>query len=364
MGGNISLLPGVRRRAARARARSDKIDKQIEEERRRFKRECKVLLMGTDPSETSTIVKGMKIIHRNGFSLEELSEFRPVVYRNVMESAHQVLIYMTEAGLNCENYSNRALADKILDFRLTTLRDAHPYLPSEIAEAIHDLWNDPVITEIIVEHSSRFDLTDTARYFLSEVIRIGQPGYVPNEMDVLRAHQTSVGVSETKLMMGQLSVHLIDVGAGNRRAERRKWIHLFESVTSVIFCTLLSDYDRVLREDRTQNRMAESLILWESVINSRWFLRTSFILFMTRIDVFKNKLPRVPLERYFPEYTGGTDINKAAKYILWKYMQANRARLSVYPHLVLSTDTTNIRLVFAAVKETILHNALKDREIL
>ena len=43
---------------------------------------------------------------------------------------------------------------------------------------------------------------------------------------------------------------------------------------------------------------------------------------------------QVPLERYFPEYTGGSDINKAAKYILWKFMQANRARLSVYPQYV------------------------------
>jgi guanine nucleotide-binding protein subunit alpha len=93
---------------------------------------------------------------------------------------------------------------------------------------------------------------------------------------------------------------------------------------------------------------------------------------------------QVALERYFPEYTGGADINKAAKYILWKFMQANRARLSVYPQYVYSfrlcietglinvhvfsltqaTDTTNIRLVFAAVKETILQNALKDSGIL
>ena len=43
---------------------------------------------------------------------------------------------------------------------------------------------------------------------------------------------------------------------------------------------------------------------------------------------------QVPLERYFPEYTGGADINKAAKYILWRFMQANRARLSVYPQCV------------------------------
>jgi hypothetical protein len=39
--------------------------------------------------------------------------------------------------------------------------------------------------------------------------------------------------------------------------------------------------------------MAESLILFESVINSRWFLRTSIILFLNKIDVFKHKLPKV-----------------------------------------------------------------------
>ena len=77
--------------------------------------------------------------------------------------------------------------------------------------------------------------------------------------------------------------------------------------------------------------MAESLILFESVINSRWFLRTSIILFLNKIDVFKSKLPKVPLERYFPEYMGGFDIEKAAKCILWRSMQTNGARLGVYP---------------------------------
>jgi len=39
--------------------------------------------------------------------------------------------------------------------------------------------------------------------------------------------------------------------------------------------------------------MTESLALFESVINSRWFLRTSIILFLNKIDVFKVKLPKV-----------------------------------------------------------------------
>ena len=118
---------------------------------------------------------------------------------------------------------------------------------------------------------------------------------------------------------------------GGQRSERKKWISCFDAVTSVIFCVALSEYDQVLLEEKEQNRMVESLLLFESVVNSRWFLRTSIILFLNKIDVFKAKLPKLPLERYFPEYTGGPNVNMAAKYILWKFVQANRARLSVYP---------------------------------
>ncbi|KAJ7736091.1 G protein alpha-subunit, partial [Mycena metata] len=53
------------------------------------------------------------------------------------------------------------------------------------------------------------------------------------------------------------------------------------------------EYDQVLEEERRVNCMCESLDPFESVINSGWFLRTSVILFLNKIDVFKRKLPVV-----------------------------------------------------------------------
>lgn len=67
--------------------------------------------------------------------------------------------------------------------------------------------------------------------------------------------------------MGNMRINLVDVGG--QRSERNKWIHSFESVTSIIFCVALSEYDQMLLEDKSQNRMAESLVLFESVVNSR-----------------------------------------------------------------------------------------------
>lgn len=43
---------------------------------------------------------------------------------------------------------------------------------------------------------------------------------------------------------------------------------------------------------------------------------------------------QAPLGRYCPEYAGGPDVNKAAKYLLGKFMQENRVKLTVYPQCV------------------------------
>lgn len=43
-----------------------------------------------------------------------------------------------------------------------------------------------------------------------------------------------------------LFFRMVDVGG--QRSERRKWIHCFENVTSIMFLVALSEYDQVLVE--------------------------------------------------------------------------------------------------------------------
>lgn len=43
-----------------------------------------------------------------------------------------------------------------------------------------------------------------------------------------------------------LCYRMVDVGG--QRSERRKWIHCFENVTSIMFLVALSEYDQVLVE--------------------------------------------------------------------------------------------------------------------
>lgn len=49
------------------------------------------------------------------------------------------------------------------------------------------------------------------------------------------------------------AIRIVDVGG--QKSERRKWIHCFENVTSLIFLASLSEYDQVLEERETIVRL-------------------------------------------------------------------------------------------------------------
>ncbi|KAL9543482.1 G protein alpha subunit [Mucor atramentarius] len=342
---------------AKKTERSCQIDKQLEKEK--IKQEYKILLLGSGESGKSTILKQMKIINQNGYTKDELRSWRTIVYQNLIQSAQALVQAILAFDLKFDNSQNNEYAIIIKNYKFSG--DSRAALDISLIEAIESVWADATTKFCVVEKASEFYLMDSAPYansFFDDIKRIAKIDYVPNEQDVLRARLKTTGITEIKFAHEKhTSIHMFDVGG--QRSERRKWIHCFEAVSSIIFCVALSEYDQVLLEETRQNRMLESIALFESVVNSRWFLHTSIMLFLNKVDLFKAKVARVPLERYFPDYGGGADINKAVKYILWRFLQANRPKLNVYPHLTQATNTNNIRFVFVTVEETLLQNALK-----
>ncbi len=50
--------------------------------------------------------------------------------------------------------------------------------------------------------------------------------------------------------------------------------------------------------------MVESMKLFDSICNNRWFELTSIILFLNKKDLFADKIVKSPLTIAFPEYSG------------------------------------------------------------
>jgi hypothetical protein len=107
--------------------------------------------------------------------------------------------------------------------------------------------------------------------------------------------------------------------------------------------------------------MHEALTLFDQICNSRWFQRTSIILFLNKRDLFIDKIQSgVPLTEAFPDYNGGQDPDVAISYIQQQFFDLNRTKeKEIYAHVTTATDTGNVGHVFNTVKDIVIRESLR-----
>ncbi|KAH8691001.1 guanine nucleotide binding protein, alpha subunit [Phaeosphaeriaceae sp. PMI808] len=285
--------------------------------------------------------------------MDERIEYRDIIHQIVAYCAKGLVEVMRDFNIQPEPSANYNYPRFLL--RHSQSPASRPELSQASATATDAIWKDPCITKV-KELSNRFYLTDSALHWFDNVERIA-PGFIPTDADVVRARPKSNGISKTEIMTGLPLIQIIDVG--EKEPTRSKWIHQFDNTTSILFMVDLACYDRMLNESPGHNAMMEQLVIFDSVVNSGWFIETPTILFLNNVDNFKAKLARSLLSNYFPDYSGGKDVNRAAKYLLWRFNSVNRAHLNLYPHSSSGpNDPSNLRLVVAAVKQTIIDTTI------
>ncbi|XP_050716975.1 guanine nucleotide-binding protein G(o) subunit alpha [Eriocheir sinensis] len=262
---------------------------------------------------------------------------------------------MPNLGISFGNNEREPDAKMVFDV-ISRMEDTEPF-SEELLSAMKRLWADTGVQECF-GRSNEYQLNDSAKYFLDDLDRLGAKEYQPTEQDILRTRVKTTGIVEVHFSFKNLNFKLFDVGG--QRSERKKWIHCFEDVTAIIFCVAMSEYDQVLHEDETTNRMQESLKLFDSICNNKWFGETSIILFLNKKDLFEEKIKRSPLTICFPEYTGSMEYNDASAYIQAQFEAKNKStNKEIYCHMTCATDTTNIQFVFDAVTDVIIANNLR-----
>jgi len=334
--------------------KNDDIERFLHEEKRKFDNEVKILLLGSGESGKSTIAKQMKIIHLNGFSVEELSGYKLSIYNNLAICMRAIVKAATDFGYEI------AQADAAERLRRPENELLHGPISAELAADIKALWADPAIQKAY-ERQSEFQLYDCAAYLFENIDRIAAPDYIPNVKDVLVTRVKTTGVSEIEFTVKDTRFKLVDVGG--QRNERRKWMHQFQDVTAVLFVVALSEYNLKLYEDGTTNRMFESLKLFKEMCNNQWFVNTAMIIFLNKSDLFAEKIRKYPLSDTFSDYTGGADFAKATEFIADKFISQNtNPNKPIYHHVTCATDTKSVETVFNVVKDVIFRNMVHSQQ--
>jgi len=192
------------------------------------------------------------------------------------------------------------------------------------------LWKDEAIQKTF-QRANEFQVPDSAAFLFENIERISASNFIPDQNDCLRCRARTTGIVETKFEASGFEFRLVDVGG--QRSERKKWLACFQDVLAILFCVALSEYDLTLWEDSRVNRMHESLELFGSTVNSKWFPTTSKILFLNKSDIFSEKIAKRDLKSCFPEYNGGCDFLNATHFIEQKFSEKKQNKNnSVYSY--------------------------------
>ncbi|XP_008324489.1 guanine nucleotide-binding protein subunit alpha-14-like isoform X2 [Cynoglossus semilaevis] len=332
----------------------NEIERQLARDKKSSHMELKLLLLGTGESGKSTFIKQMRIINGSKYSEAEKMNFARLVFHNILTAIQALIQAMETLHLDYVDEKNHIQAEKLSKVETTIVSTLLPWQ----VDAIREVWNDHGVQRCYGRRRE-FQLSDSAKYFLNDLDRIASSSYVPTLQDILRVRVPTTGITEYPFVIDKCTLRMVDVGG--QRTERKKWIHCFENITSIIFLAAISEYDQVLYENANVNRLRESLALFKTILSYHWFDETSTILFLNKIDLLEEKITQSDLATYFPNYNGPRcDAKSAKKFILKMYVEQHAGHdQPMYTHYTCATDTENIKVVFKAVKDTLFRRYIE-----
>ncbi|KAJ3507338.1 hypothetical protein NLJ89_g6356 [Agrocybe chaxingu] len=233
------------------------------------------------------------------------------------------------------------------------------------SEDIIQLWSDPTVKKLL--KAQRLRLEDMAGFFLDSIERVTALRYIPTDDDILKARLKTLGVSEHRFDLkaaGNMLSHdwrVYDVGGA--RSLRAAWAPYFDDLDAIIFLAPISGFDEVLLEDRTVNKLEDSILLWKHVVSNPLLKDTQIVLFLNKIDLFKAKLETIRFADYVVSYgQRPNEYEPASNYLRKKfallYKQHSKTQRIFYCHLTSMTDSSSTRHILVNVKDMVIRQNL------
>jgi len=233
-------------------------------------------------------------------------------------------------------------------------------------QAARDLWAyERVMFVECFDRQNEFQnenrMYTNARYFMDEIDRISEEGYLPIVADIINARRVTQEVLNYQYQDKDMEIEIIDVGGGI--GERQQMIEVFlmqGNLHGIIYIVAVDEYDVYTLNEagEQQNRIRESLQLFGQIMTHPWHIRTAFLIFLNKQDIFQRKLETTNIVDHFPEFQGfQNDVNDGRTFFRSLFRDSANGR-DTYFHDTQATDENNIQTVFRAIRSHILTQRL------
>ena len=136
----------------------------------------------------------------------------------------------------------------------------------------------------------------------------------------------------------------------------------------MIFIAALSDYDKTSQENNQQNKLHETLDVFDQVCRSKYFRIENLILFLNKKDLFETKIKETPLTICFPQYQGRpASYIDAIDFIQSKFEcinETHRTNNELYVHVFDATELAGSRMLFDGILDMQLDSLTKSFQLL
>uniref|UniRef100_A0A7S3ZIT2 G-protein alpha subunit n=1 Tax=Lotharella globosa TaxID=91324 RepID=A0A7S3ZIT2_9EUKA len=369
----------------------------------------RILLLGGGGSGKSTIMRQAQNQYGGRFTAEERALAKKTMHQNVCsalivclealgneqdelkscnqqsstedEGKHKLEISQDKSGqLEDPGTPTKDLRNEVLQ-RCKTY-DAEGELSEEMGRKIAKVWRDRKVRNALKRNRQR--IVENAQFFLNKIEAITAQGYQCTDEDLFRVRMRTSGVVEKTLKVCGKQMTFIDVGG--QWHERASWAAEAKRCTHILFLTSLADYDVSMEEDRSMNRLTDSLKLFNAIANDKTLKSLPIITFFNKIDVFMSKLaddlsksgnklaesqpeyrncesqPEYRNCEVFADYKGADDAGELVDHIQRQFIsliKKKNLKRKIYSHITCAVDSENMVKVLTSMMDSILSDALE-----
>ncbi|EAL67402.1 G-protein subunit alpha 12 [Dictyostelium discoideum AX4] len=334
---------------------SKKIDRELKQESTTLQ-PLKLLLLGSGECGKSTIFKQIISFQDEATKKEYTPPSDYVIkniFLNILTATSTFVRVAPSYNIEFSEEENQKIQSILNVF--SDLENLDQTVFTSVSDNIKYLWNSKQIQSIYNNTNRIFQLNDSTEYLMSNIDRYSKP-FKPTQNDFLRVRVKTTGIVEADFKIEAVPFKLVDVGG--QKNQRRKWIHCFQDITCVLFVTSINDYDTLLEEDNSTSRFTDSLELFREMVNSNWFTKSPFVLFFNKIDLFKEKIKRIPVSQHLKDFNGNDhSYEETSQFIKNKFHTTiKNSNKIVYHHFTCALDSRAIEVVFNSIQHSLLMN--------